>query len=337
MLSIMSDIILQEKEERYIKTSEAYLKEFFPALWSSIRGNIEMIFPIITTELKRSQRIFYDHSKGLNMRAYKNASNQPNMYTMPAVSHKITMQALGLPAIGLPLSLIYFVLALPELNTNDIDIKKSDRRMVEFTSSRKIEIATWETAGLFDIVGRDSDKIFAIQLHETGHWVNWQPVLTSKLFGVLSTNFFKMTPLVLLFAILNIVYGRAGEWKADAFAKKAGYGQVLANALDDIGYNVREDADIFIQLLDHMRVIMIRIIDAIDEYLPISTHPSVRRRTAILREETDPNLIDYEYLNEVEFSSIVDFILKHLSKPLQFIDKVAAKYSHVLFPLSRGG
>ena len=53
-------------EAEKIKNADESIKKFLPSVWNEISGSFQLIFPVLTNELKDETNIFLKNTKGLN-------------------------------------------------------------------------------------------------------------------------------------------------------------------------------------------------------------------------------------------------------------------------------
>lgn len=321
-----------------IKNADESLKSFLPYIWNSFSGSFQMtLFPAMTSRWNDEQKLFNSMTKGLKNNVWQNNHPQPNAYTLPAIRTKATVQGMALLdqiSLGLPSALIWAIYGLASLSNNPLKGKKLPGGKVSFSGQTEMQI--WETKGLKSLIPDDSERL-AIQLHEVGHWVEFQPVFMGILTKIGSIIF---VPLYIPLTILSIYQGRLGEWRADAFAKKMGYGPQLAKALSKTGYNRRENISFLGKIDDMLRVVFTKVHNVFDMVLPITTHPSVQKRTTeLLKDHVDIYSLPYdEYIKELYELNIIEedvkqFMSKGLKSLLAPVDKSLAKLTKRLFPL----
>ena len=244
---------------------------------------------------------------------------QPNAYTLPSIQTTLGAQVAGFTGLA------YILYGLVKLSKSGLELQSSSKNIIQMANKGNINMLLWQTIGLKDILP-EPELRHAIYLHEIGHWVRYEPVfgsIISRIFGD-RQNFPILGPLIVPLSIVGIVLGRSAEWKADEFAKKAGYGKELAESLRRMGYTVRSNSNIYVKIQDYMRAYWFKIHNVVDKFLPVTIHPSMRKRTAALSES--------EIINEGIIKDGAMFALRTLLSPL---DKFISKNVKQLFPMLR--
>lgn len=311
MLSIYDLFLTENTSEKLRKTesTDEIVKEFFPSFISSISGNLQTIFPILTDHDKSSSKQFNSHIQNLKTSVYYNEMPQPNAYTIPAIQTNLGAQLVGLR----PFTFVYLIYGFAKLKKSQLDAKPSGKSIV-FQNKNNINMLMWHTRGLKDMLPEERLR-HAVYLHEIGHWVKFKPVFASLSARILNSAFPAMA---VPFTILDIAFARSGEWKADKFAADMGYKKELGEALHRIGYTVRTNTNLYTKFNDYFRFGFTKIHNTIDKFLPITGHPSMRKRT--------------QRLEEVMFEGKIKDKLSDLFKPM---DELLAKNAKQLFPLAR--
>lgn len=311
-----SDLVTKEKEA---------LKTFFPSLYRSVKGTIQLILPPWTDPINSENLYFESKTSGLKTNHFLNSSPQPNAYTLPATSTRIGAMAAQLSSI------FYYLYGIIELSNNPISAKVEKNNSIKFSTSFDGRIGIFHTLGLHDMLNKD--QRFAVSLHEIGHWINYKSSFAS-LTSIFSANFIgrliqitgNTVALYVFFpvAIAAIAFSRAAEWRSDAFVKSVGYDKKFVEALDIIGYKKRDTTSIYNKIEDYVRVIFTHIDNIVQTVLPIGLHPSIKARKKALTESQ----IVYEGL-------ILDKITDVLLKPCHELDKIISQHVQDLFPLAR--
>ncbi|MBT3298857.1 M48 family metalloprotease [archaeon] len=326
--SIINQLELYEgkklsEETLKVKTTDETIKQFFPSLWNGIKGDIQSIFPIVTKKSNKDTRQFNRIVKNLETNIHGMSHTQPNAYTLPGIGNKYHAQ------VSMFIPPVWLLSAIIQLSRSQLKAKVVKNKII-FNNNAKIKMLLWQSKGIIDILGSESRALNAVYLHEIGHWVNYKPVIGAAIMNIMK----KLVPaLAVVFIVLNIVYARAAEWQADRFAKEVGYGDDLALALTKIGYTVRKDATVLVKIGDYIRLISMKLINIVDDVLPIFSHPSMRNRVKVLQDgivfESD---LKEQLLLE---TTITDTLLLPIQKLLKPVDKVLGKNVDLLFPFAK--
>jgi len=214
--------------------------------------------------------------------------------------------------------MIYFIYGILSLSRAQLTAQLRNGRMM-FDSKSGVSMSLWQGRGLLQKLEYKHDVIHGFYLHEIGHWVYHRPVFAGLFIFILQSEIaFRYLGLPL--AILAIAFGRMGEWRADRFAKEMGHGNELAEALQRMGYGIRTGENRLIWAADYITYLSTKIHNFVDKFLPISTHPSMRKRIDVLA--------DSEQIIE---ESLLDYIAPRF----QPIDKFLTNHIERIFPLVR--
>ena len=314
--------LLESEDVQQIITKDKSIEYFFPSLYNDIKGSIEVIFPLLTNNNKDEEEELNSKLIDLKTSIYTNNMVSPNAYTLPSIKTIGGSQFISLASLVdvLPATLIYSIYGLYVMSQNPLTAKLSNGK-IRFNNNGNINVLMWNTRGLKDVI-KDPNIRRGIYLHEIGHWVNYKP----HFIKLLLQSVIPLAPVLAIpCVLLGIVYARSAEWKADAFAKSVGYGKELADALDIMSYSVRKNANLYVKLNDYIKIFVLKLQNIVDQYIPLYSHPSTRKRTKVLRE-------DFSQLNE---NIIVDIILPFVKKGLTPLDNLISENLKLLFPLTR--
>jgi len=341
-LNVLRENIFHEKAvgSEGKKEFDSSVQKFFPMIWNSFGGVWQILFPIATSRNKSEEIIQKKHIHNLDLNIRTNSYPGRMAYTYPSMTTAAgatfatwVLSPAALGSIGFVLNGYKF------LNKNSSLLKKAKNvnGVIVFPSElKKLKILSFLSKGLMQQLKEEERT--AILLHEIGHWVNMEPFIHKSLATALSpiARYFPFLNLPIL--IGTIVFNRKSEWKADAFAKQVGYGNQLANALENITINTRKDAQFFQKINDYIIKFMTHISNVIDVFLPISPYPSIKKRTNELRDSesfldnhlfqlTESELI---MLNE---GIIKDKINEKIAPLCHAFDKNIAKQMNKIFPI----
>jgi len=256
------------------------VQDLFPVIFNTIKGNIQLFVPVFMNRMKQEEKVQNERIKNLNLEIRINSMAARNAYTYPAISD--TTSATLLNTLVAPFAPVIMVLnGFKFLSENSQTMEEVENKggLVVFPSKlNKMKVLTFETKGLLQAL-REEERT-AILLHEIGHWARIDPFVKMLSFSMLA-----LIPPITIFCLIGIVaMSRSKEWEADAFAKKCGYGEQLANALENISVNRRQDVNFFLKIGDMFLKIMAHINNVIDHILPIHAYPSIAKRVKALRE-----------------------------------------------------
>lgn len=334
MITIYDFLLEQELDMKKLKimNTEESLRTFFPYLFNSIKGNIQFFFPNFTGESPRLSKIWKEHVTGIDIITGDVASPIPNAFTIPGIPSKGKSVILSIPIIRL-----YILNYMMTQSTRKITGTPGKNGQVIIKSNTpNVRLVSWSTKGLNGML--DDRELLSVHLHELGHWANVDPVINSAISRIVSNIFLTVPVISIPLYIYSIYNGRLGEWAADGFAKNCGYGQELSNALVKLGYRQRSNISILGKIDDIFNRIFIKIHNIVDTILPITIHPSVKKRVTKLREcnfnSMDEN--DIRILNEVILEGMVsDKATSILRATFEPLDKIFAKNVNVLTPYGK--
>jgi Zn-dependent protease with chaperone function len=265
------------------KDLDEQMSKFFPSIWNDLKGIFQMYFPIASSINSKETQMLTSKIKGLDLEVRINASAGRNAWTLPAVES--TGGATALMVTG-PVGLLFFILnGMTKMskfsNQMFTQTKILPNKVVKFPEL-PVKFLVFETKGMLQDMAPEQRT--AVILHELGHWSYIAPVLQSSTAQLISLVriFPAAAPVALPFLIASIAYSREAEWKADSFAKKFGYAKELSDALQQIGLTVRQDVSWYNQVGDWITKLIMTIQNAVDLFLPIMGHPSIKRRKEAL-------------------------------------------------------
>jgi len=230
-------------------------------------------------------------SKNLKVTVYEIPEELPNAFTIPGIH-------LGMGHEEISISNMLF----GSFKVKQYNIQaKPDGNKVTLTSDSKVEPLIIMTKGLAeDNTYTDAERM-SIILHEIGHWsasaTAYQKPdrvlgLIHTLLGVALTIVSQtdapidlIIPMLIFIAVffINGTLSRSAEFEADAFAKNAGKGKDLSDALQKMSgvepTSTKSELDELSTILDK--------ISAVTDFFTISSHPSVHRRSARLLESSN--------------------------------------------------
>jgi len=279
-------------------------------------------------------------SKNLHVKTFEMQDKEINAFTIPGFY-------IGMKDITLAQSL--FGSASAKQYGIDGGIGKSGKAIL--TASKDITPLIVTTSGFNNDKSFSNDERMAIIMHEIGHWsssaLNKQipaPVLgmfeTAASWGMaialikaklaLTANYQSAMLAVfvvfiiayVVFAIINGMLSRAAEFAADAFAKKVGLGQSLADSLQKLhGYDPVKDLD----ELNSIAKISDKLSPILD-FISATTHPSRHRRVGRLLE--DASVLQEGILSDFSASAL-DKIISPIMGSLD--NMVARKFRPMLW------
>ncbi len=304
-----------------MEIADEQLNYIIPYIWNDFKSYYEYIFPALTNELPNETSLFENIIQGVPLTVYNNNSSNLNMYTMPLNKDKVKSLVSNIPYI----SVINIILGLRNFLKADITGEPGRDRTIILSSKIPIDIVMWETRALRAILPENELRV-AVALHEIGHWANNgsrialnRTVLTAF---TLITSASIITPLIL--GIFIIIQSRLGEYQADNFVKKMGYGQELSVALDRMYKTKYISGNIILKFNRMIDRITKAIMEIIDKVLPISSHPSFKKRQMRLNES-------YDLIEE----GIVEELIEMLRRIFKNIDKEASELLIHAFPLMK--
>ena len=304
---------LFEETKSNIVSTDDHIKYFFPMLYSNLKGNIEMIFPIIASLDNEDTSYLNSKTSGLSSEIYLNNITDPNAWTIPGITKPIYAQFIAVPIVNSGI-IIYSIMNLLK---NKIDYKLVNNNL-QFTTN--LNCLMWQTRGLKTYL-QDKELRYAIWLHELGHWVKFENGKLILLFAP-----FTAIPIINFIAIIIIIaLLRSNEKNADMFVKEVGYGKQLATALETIGYKNIDNATFLIQFSKYIEIMFTKIHDVVDTWLPVTDHPSFKSRISNLREDYI-TIHGHNVLYESLLQNTIYPLLKRIIEP---IDKLISDNIHI--------
>lgn len=107
---------------------------------------------------------------------------------------------------------------------------------------------------------------------------------------------------------------RTAEYEADEFSARSGYGNALQSALDSIGYKVRSKVSSLIRIRDILQKVSVEFNDIIDEFYPISLHPSIVKRKRAITNIMKEDIIFFQFDKIKTLFKVADNILSKILK-----------------------
>jgi len=271
-------------------------------------------------------------SKNLKVTVYQIPEKLPNAFTIPGIH-------LGMD----DLTLSDLIFGSFHLKKYDFQASPSGRK-VTLTSNKPVEPLLVATSGLSENKTLTDNEKMAVFLHELGHWssdaASYQMlgIAAPALHTVLQIGTFVgfIAPMrgdtpeqiivkgLLMLAVSLIIMiiafhiepslSRSAEFKADAFAKKAGRGQDLSDALQKMeGSTISSKSE-----LNETASFLDKISPIID-FLTRSSHPSTYRRSDRLLES---HVVEEGVISDMT-NNIAEKTLKLIAAKLD--DKISSK------------
>jgi len=261
-------------------------------------------FPISVKDVS----FFHNKTSNLKMDIRTWNTSEVNAFTIPGVSDFSKLQKSDNPVA-------YAFEALKALKNKPLNAKIDGKGKILFTGPKNLKLQMFQTKGLEKLLSQS--QRFAVQLHEVGHWVAYEPLIPKQIMsfysalasipmkigflgtiisvinqndpGVFRIIWLASLVVVLITVIIANYYSRVGERGADQFVKDIQQGKSLADSLSMFEYNKtvkksekERQEDIFDRLGKIIKI-------------PFSTHPSTNDRIKDLLSNEDIGIDSFIY------------------------------------------
>lgn len=296
-------MIVQAISDLIETTKILSLQTYFPKSYSLLEDSNYIHKDLFGKKIRLNQtenNYYSSHIENLKIQVFEVSDSIPNAFTVPGISSLNILKQNPYK---------YQTIGLKVLSQNPLTatVNHKNNNIIFNSDINDFRILVFINSGLFKRVPNIDDR-FAIILHEIGHWVYINNLISSimfkklltwseiALFGNLlvnqslkseTTQILTLVTFIIRIALLSItnIKSRQSEYDADRFVKEVGRGSNLQNALSLLAYkkefkDIQIDQNIFISVLT-------KLYDFFSIFLFTHTHPPIMNRLRELNESID--------------------------------------------------
>lgn len=293
-------------------TKSLSLKTYFPNSYKLLNSEHHQLFDRKLIYNKEESEYYKTKIKNLDLDVFILKDDSPNAFTIPGLDNISLLKTNPME---------YQLLGLEVLSRHPLTANLDKGKIVFNSDIKNFKVLVFLNSGLFKAIP-NKDYRLAIVLHELGHWVYIQNLISSSKFETMlqivkpisyttiAASFIYDTKLlILLFAIIKIILltvvnvkNRQNEYDADNFVKEMGYGLQLQNALSLLQYK-KELNKIDI---NNKQSFLSDLFDIISLLFTHHSHPPIHKRIFALNESIGMTFFD-------QLISITQYIDKLIS------------------------
>jgi Zn-dependent protease with chaperone function len=284
------------------------LKTYFPQSYNLLNTQHSTLFDKKLIYDTKESNYYKSKIKNLDLDVFILKDNEPNAFTIPGLDNITLLKNNAME---------FQTLGLEVLTKHPLTATLVNGNIVFNSDIKKFKVLVFLNSGLIKKIP-DIDSRLAIVLHELGHWVHIQSLISSSQFeallqivkptfytSLLAGTIYNTKTVTTILAVVKIfllaivnIKNRQNEYEADQFAKSVGYGPQLQNALSLLAYNKE-----FIKInIENKNEFLTNFFDIVSLLFTEHTHPPIHKRILSLNESIDFNIFNQmlDLLNPID-------------------------------------